>query len=481
MLICALASSASAQSSGEGQAAGKNGPAAEDQEAHYLRTALFEALALGAGTAWYWIDRERQVADWDFPSLRERFTLDVMRYDNNPFEINFAWHAINGAGYHAFARANGLGFFGAAGAGFLSSVVWEYALEFREKVSINDLIFTTGVGIPLGEFLHSFGEYLNRDPDAAWLGIGKWSAGFPVALTDALDGRSRANMKTRYKVWHQLQLDYRLAQGQESGDAAAHWLHTLHFEGKFVRLPGYRKARSFQRFFRSAEFSSAGFELSESSVGDAAQLDADTIVLGVYQQQARSKERLQSTLLGLSIAYRYRRENLGSWVHQIGVVHLPGLAVDHYLRRGEFSLEMSARLHYDFAGVNSLPLDQWNAAYPDLQGKTILRKQGYNYSYGPSAALQASLRYSRFALGASVWAAYYKSDEGLDRTQELLTADQEGSDNVLEGHAWLRVHGLLRTGYLGLQMSTVDHSSRLDEFSASASMRRYVLQAGVSF
>ena len=109
-------------------------------QVHFWRAALGEALAIGAGTAWYWIDRDRQVADWDSLSWSQRLTLDVIRYDNNPFNINFGGHALNGASYHAIARANGLGLYASAGLGLLTSITWEYALEFREKVSINELL-----------------------------------------------------------------------------------------------------------------------------------------------------------------------------------------------------------------------------------------------------------------------------------------------------------------------------------------------------
>src|SRR5688500_1982174 len=75
-------------------------------KARHLRAIVEEAALVGAGAAWYWIDRERQVADWDFPSLKQRVTLEALRFDNNPFPINFAWHTVDGGGYHLMARTN---------------------------------------------------------------------------------------------------------------------------------------------------------------------------------------------------------------------------------------------------------------------------------------------------------------------------------------------------------------------------------------
>ena len=123
-------------------------------ESHWLRAAIEEGLLLGAGTAWYWIDRERQVADWDFPSLKQRFNFEAWRLDSNPFPINFFGHAFNGAGFHLLARSNDLSLPAALGYGFATSMVWEYALEFREKISINDVILTPIAGLTGGEFFH---------------------------------------------------------------------------------------------------------------------------------------------------------------------------------------------------------------------------------------------------------------------------------------------------------------------------------------
>jgi len=102
----------------------------------YWGAALELVVALGGGTAWYWIDRERQVADWDYPSWKDRFTLESWRFDNNPFGINFIWHALSGAGFHEVSRENDLSLLASVGFGFATSMAWEYLLEFREKVSM---------------------------------------------------------------------------------------------------------------------------------------------------------------------------------------------------------------------------------------------------------------------------------------------------------------------------------------------------------
>tara|TARA_R110002096_G_scaffold16898_15_gene58250 strand:+ start:29567 stop:31012 length:1446 start_codon:yes stop_codon:yes gene_type:complete len=459
--------------------------APSEPEKHYLRTAVFEALALAGGTAWYWIDRERQVADWDFPSWSSRLTTDVMRYDNNPFHVNFAWHAGNGSSFHLIGRANGLSLWESVGAGLLTSLVWEYALEYREKVSVNDLIFTTGSGLPMGEFLHVMGRFFHEDERASQWAAARWTAGFPMALSRALDGDAAPSLANAGPIWHTMHLGYELgvSSATVSDDGADHILHSVHIDGRFVRMPGYLETGVWSRRFTNAEFTRATLDASGASGGSAVKIFADTTLLGWYGQQmhAGSEFLSNATMVGVSMAYRYRREQIGAWDDRVGVLHLPGLAADAHLSRGNVSLDASARVHADFAGVNALSNDEWNAAYPNEVGKTVLRKMGYYYGYGGSVALAAELRYRSVFLGGSLWAARYSSDEGLDRTQEDLTVDQESSDQILDVEAHLRIEDLPHDLYVETRFESRQRDAKLEEFETSATLRRYTLGVGVRF
>jgi hypothetical protein len=452
---------------------------------HYLRTALFEALALAGGTAWYWIDRERQVADWDFPSWSERLTRDVMRYDNNPFHVNFAWHAGNGSGFHLIGRVNGLSLWESVGAGVLTSLVWEYALEYREKVSVNDLIFTTGSGLPMGEFLHVMGRFFHEDDRASQWAAARWTAGFPMALARAMDGDAAPSLVNAGPIWHQMHLGYELGASSAtvSEKAADHTLHSVHIDGRFVTMPGYLETGVWSRGFRKAEFTHATLDASGASGGSGVKIFADTTLVGWYGQQIHEDSEFLSnaTMIGLSMAYRYRREQIGAWDDRVGVLHLPGLAANAHLSWRDMSLDASARVHADFAGVNALSNEDWNAAHPDETGKAILRKMGYYYGYGGSVALSAELRYRSIFLGGSLWAARYSSDEGLDRTQETVTLDQKSSDSIFDAEAHMRIEGLPHDSYVQARIESRKRDAELEEFATDASLRRVSLGVGLHF
>src|SRR5690606_24605426 len=75
---------------------------------NYLRAALWNAGILGVGALWYYFVDQPGVTRIR-PPWRERFTRDVVRLDNNSFEINFIGHPMTGAYSYALPRANGRG------------------------------------------------------------------------------------------------------------------------------------------------------------------------------------------------------------------------------------------------------------------------------------------------------------------------------------------------------------------------------------
>jgi len=139
--------------------------------------AVLENLALLGGlTVNYWIGVEYNKLDWDFgltwadQSLRI-FELRNLRFDSNAFEVN-ALHSVQGAFSYLLSRTNGLTPAESFLVGLASSAAWEYIAEFREMVSLNDMIVTPIAGLPVGEGLFEASRFLRRpgarDSDVSW-------------------------------------------------------------------------------------------------------------------------------------------------------------------------------------------------------------------------------------------------------------------------------------------------------------------------
>jgi hypothetical protein len=496
-LIVALLAVASLESRGlaEEESGHPDKPLLEDRkesqaQPHYLRAALEMSLLIGGGTAWYWIDRERQVGDWDFPSWRERLSTDVIRFDNNPFRVNWSWHALSGAGFHYFARENNMSMEQALGFNIVTSLLWEYGLEYREKVSLNDLIFTSTAGLNLGEFSHWLGVYLDRPEVSPWL---RYTFGLGRALHGHLDGVpvGESGLIEVHPSLIDAELEFAVGLGRASTDRndpsgatqASPALGRLTFRGRLVALPGYLRSSDTPpstRFFRGANVNSLRLDVlrgEESAHGMDVLLD--TFVAGWHYRGIQSDRGLDA-IYGLNMAYRYRNQHYGPWRDRIGLIHLPGPGADLHYRAGRNHWRLSLRGYGDFGGIEAMNNGDWNRAYPDRLGKAILRKQGYYYGWGLSTRLAASLSTQWGpSIGAELYMGRYSSHEGLDRVQEDLTDDVKLRDRVTRADTWLR-WPIYRDYFLSAQLTYGKRTGTMAEFSAEQKLSSVILEVGKS-
>src|SRR5688500_6060988 len=120
--------------------AGEWTPADNDAlDPHHLRSWLEMMAGLGIGAVAYWLMQDRNVADWDNPTPEERFNGSAWRMDNNSLGVNFIAHPFTGGFSYSLARANHHGVLTSFAYASMFSFLWEFVLEFKEKVSVNDL------------------------------------------------------------------------------------------------------------------------------------------------------------------------------------------------------------------------------------------------------------------------------------------------------------------------------------------------------
>lgn len=463
----------------------------------YLLPAAVATAAIGGGITWYWLDRDRQTADWDFPSLEARLTLDAWRFDSNPFPINFAWHAVDGAAYHLFARSSDLSLPVSVGYGLLTSLAWEFGAEFREYVSINDVVFTTGAGTAAGEFLHWLGRYLESAPaPRRWHPAARWTLAPIRELLNLGHDRRRAgtapdSLGFSSDIWHRFELGAGVAVGRVDDATAAAQARraaptlALRARGELAALPGYLAPRTFTRTFTSGEVSSGAVDLALGDDAIALRLHADTLLAGVHWQTADHAQGLRATTLGVALGYDYRRELLGPWRERVAQTHLPGLSLTHQVRRGAVAARVRARAAVDFAGVDAPAWDVWRAAHRDLVGKTVLRNHGYTYAWGPWGQLDGELTITRpgvaLTVGGELAIARYASQQGRDKVQADLTADLPQVERRVTWQAFSRVGtpdgGLFLEAAIEQQrrdssMAEVDVASRYTRATVSIGTQR---------
>ncbi len=455
---------------------------------NYWLAGIEQALFLASGAGWYWVEKDKNMIDWDSPSLKQRLTTDAIRFDNNTFPINFVWHPLSGTAFHASARGNRLSLWGAAGYAVGTSVVWEYALEFREKVSINDLIATPVAGVALGEFASRLAFYLHRPHGRATLRqrIAAAVFGPSEALHRIRSGMSpssgpRDSLGYDADLWHRFSMrtGYTRVDGKGGASSAA----DLHLSGEFVAIPSYLRPGSFSRFFHDGDITRLEIRTANA---DSARRDldlyADTVLLGYYGQRIDTRFRGYSFALGSSVGYRYRRVRFPGFQDDVGIAHLPGLAFDSSSLFGRSAVHLSARISPDFAGIHSWSFDAWRAAHPEEKSKAILQKQGYSYQFGGSALLSLSVDLPFLRVGGRLFAGSYASTQGLDRTQEQVTYDIKTSDRILDAEAFVDVFPIPDSGLMLEVTALSQHRvSEADPLRARGRLDRLSLLAGWQF
>ncbi len=419
-----------------------------------LRAAVEQTVILALGTAWYWLDKKHNVADWDFDSWRERLSGEAFRYDNNAFAINWVFHPASGSAMYGLPRANGMSVPAAYAYAFLTSFTWEWMLEFRERFSINDQIATPTAGMALGEFLVKVARYLNSMPRPS-LGrrVLAWTAGLPAAMHRAMDGRPAPTGPTdrfgyALPLWRRFLLSAGPRHVQRGASGA--WLGELRFAGELVELRRFLEPGRRRRRFGDANVTRLRARATRGAEGGGFEMYADTTFAGFAREAITERQGRRfghAVVVGSNVAFFYRRQSFGVWSDRLGVVGLPGLALDVHILRDELRLTARGRLNADFAGVHAATFQQWaRRRRPDEVAKSILVKQGYYYGWGLSARLEAELVGRWIEAGARWMLGRWWSHEGLDRNQAAVTADLALSDRRVDLEGWLR----LRPGRHGL-------------------------------
>ncbi|MBN1608724.1 MAG: DUF3943 domain-containing protein [Polyangiaceae bacterium] len=393
---------------------------------------------LGIGTVWYWID-DRNIADWDKPALKQRFTGEAWRMDNNWFPMNFVYHPWTGASHYAVSRASHLGAIESALNSTLGSSLWEYVLEFNEKISVNDMIVTPGAGISLGEFGHKLNWYLNSSPHPS---AGKqalaWVLGPGVTLDRAINGAPPTRPVTLDRlgystaIWHDFRFSYSVG-AVDDGRRDHPALHSYEARGTLVSIPGYLRPGRLQRFFSSADFTSLAMSIEQSSRGAGFRIDSDTAFLGWLVQDLGygSQPKGYATVIGLHAGYDYATSH-AAFHEDFSAVHFPSIGWDLHARGLGLSADLGLRAQLDFAGIGPPAYPLWKAAHPRTREKSILLKRQYYYAWGGSTDASTAVSVGPLRLSSELFLGAYDSIEGLDRTQHLVTDDVDVKDTLIE-------------------------------------------------
>ena len=330
------------------------------------------------------------------------FAPDSWAFDNDSIATNFIGHASAGIIYYAFARANRVSIPEAFLWTFGASTLWEL-IEFKEPMSINDVVLTPVAGFAIGEALTQLSGWFDHQDDTL-SHVLAWVVDPPRKLHDWMDGATPRRDPAR-RGWHEFQLV--LGGGSVFQESTAYPALQVAIATRLFRAPGYGEpGRSGAGF---ADGNVSGLTLSATFAAHRTEdllLDTETAFLGWYARDlGRDGDGLSGWDLfaGLTVAYEYGFHvwNLAADgpKNEISMVRLPG--ADLRLRGfvGELEVRAAVDVALDFAAVVPLGMPTAAVLPAGVVFPTVYLANGYYFALGLHLAPAVELRLGHLAVG----------------------------------------------------------------------------------
>ena len=473
----------------------------EKKPVKHVNRALWEALGhFVYATSSYWIRQDVMKEDWEYhftwkDQKKRIFGLDGFRLDSNSFAFNWT-HSLAGGMYYNYARTNNFNKFESLLYSFICSFTWESLVEFKEVISINDMIATPFGGVGLGEATFQLGRLFRSQRPTFVNKVARIVSNPIMALNEWFD---RKNYKDEF-AYEQGQLwdDCHLTMGPRfdtmSGESTNTLMH-VGIETQIFTLPNYGQPGTYSLNMKDTLFSEFNLSGDYSKKG-IYQFDffAKAILFGHFSQHiqgssASHDRRGYSFFVGAATALdimnmnpakleETANSNVPDKADKHSIINLLGPAVDFTIYRDRLKVRLAADAYPDFALIHAYAFKKYSQLYPVGITKVTLGEHGYYYALGITLSSLLQIEYGNLELKGALKFHYFDSIEGLDRYQKDIPS---GNDYNLKDR---RVTYRLSLGYhiprtslqLAAGLERINRWGTLENFAQSSSEKRSFLQ-----
>lgn len=434
-------------------------------------------------TSSYWIRQDVMKEDWEYQFTWEDqkkrfFFIDGIRFDSNNFTFNWT-HSMAGAIYYNYARANRLNPLESFLYTFGASYFWEFVIEFREVVSINDLISTPMGGVSIGESLFQLGRLFRSKKPTFLNKIARFLSNPVLSLNGWLD---RKKYKNQYAFYRDYWSDSRVFIGPRfdtypGSEANSFW--QLGFESQINLIPEYGQPDVSSKAIKHTAFTeiNIGGTFNRKGLYEF-NIYAKSVLFGYFKQNIhplKSRANIDnsnnqvnninspndetvpnnqveyegySLFWGLAscfdafkkdpiiVAEMEGDENLVDFPEKMDkycIINLLGPTVDFSLFHKDLKVRLVADAYGDFSLIHSHAFKKYSQLTEFGQTKSTLENHGYYYALGITLASMLQVNYSNLEIKGIFKYHYFDSIEGLDRFQKDM-ADEDDFD--LKDHRW---------------------------------------------
>ena len=435
-------------------------PEAKGMPKKTKRAVIELGLLATYSTLTYWASYREWVEDWQYEltcadQYKRFLTTEAIRFDSNAYHVNWT-HVQAGSFYYQLARTNYLTWAESTLATFASSLFYEYVSEWREVISVNDMIVTTFGGEALGEAWFQLGDYFHHQKSKTLRALGFIN---PFnEMNQYIDRKNPASHVYPAAGWHEFALSAGWRGTSETGRGSFDTGY-LSFDSQIVRPSSYGRPGVFRKTLRDTSMSELSLEVAlrdrpqgEEHLNDgyAEEWDLTTRIVGLawYRQNIDQLGRGHALSFGLGSALTYLRkravlydsrsvqvkldplpETPTDFRDKMTVAHIIGPVLD-WTRFGRgLRFRLVADAYLDFAQMGSFAFNAYSAAQPIEGMKTTLNYYGYHYAYGASTSVRVDLFWGNLWLRGLASAHIWDSWDGLDRFQDELTNDVSAADS----------------------------------------------------
>jgi hypothetical protein len=381
---------------------------------------------------------------WQWDDQFTRFlTLKATRFDSNAFVVN-SKHVVSGGVRYQCFRANNL----TLGESFLGNLAtdlyWEYIVEWREVISINDHILSVVGGTSVGEAFYQLTKYFCEQDGLLYRILGFLNP--YLKINRALDRKSLRNARSASPPgWHDFNFWLGVRSFRASSQPGNGVYPNLGGRTQITHPPEYGRPGRIDRRVTDTLFSELSFDLTPREEGfEEIDFAGRIVAFGRFKQDLDARGRGVSSFFGIGSAFSFFQKREGAFYDseevrvkldpvpepkeprkfrdKLSLVHLFGPVFD-YTRFGDFKLRFVQEAYLDFGLINAFALNRYSEDHPILGAKTTLLYYGYYYGMGPTIASSLTVGRRSFEVAAAIKYHLSYSLQGRDRFQDELTDD----------------------------------------------------------
>jgi hypothetical protein len=411
----------------------------------------FAFMAVSAGLYWWrwglWAEDWQYSFSWE--DQRNRFfTLEATKFDSNSFMTNFS-HGPNGAIFYNFARTNHLTVSESWFFAISTSLFWEYLVEYKEIVSINDNLFNSFLGFSMGEPLFQLGKYLSYREETVCkvlaaivnpvLALNNWLSGNNRFRDNNLLSRSRLESHLLFGVIH----------GEFSGTDPGYNHFNTGIRSSLISIPDYSVPGETHMKLKGPFFSEI---FADMNIGpkyiEEFNIITKATLFGYFKKNLKeNRDRLEGFqfYLALGSAFDMFRKTSkapydtitsGSstsehiavtrptdFSDKMAIINTLGPMIEFSLFKGRTIFTLNIEAYFDFALVNSIALSSYSVENQLYSIKSTLSKYGYYYALGFTTLVSMKVRRGNLNLDSLIKYHQFDSIDGLDRFQDSIVDD----------------------------------------------------------